>query len=76
MMSNWGEVICRGGGGEINGHGVFTDLLLQALQGGAANITGQITPGSVYAYIDQALGEWKQKPIFKTNIKRFISFVD
>ena len=58
---------------EINGHGIFTDLLLQALQGGAANITGQITPGSVYAFIDQALGAWEQRPIFKTNIKRFIS---
>lgn len=56
---------------EINGHGVFTSLLLDALQGGAADLRGHITPGSVYAYIDQALGEWDQRPVFKTNITRF-----
>ncbi|WP_426279165.1 hypothetical protein ACN9MN_08060 [Chryseobacterium sp. S-02] len=32
-----------------------------------------ITPGSVYAYIDQSLGEWKQRPMFKTNVKNFIT---
>jgi hypothetical protein len=56
---------------EINGHGVFTNLLLGALQGGAADLSGCITPGSVYAYIDQSLGEWDQRPIFITNISRF-----
>jgi len=43
---------------EVNGHGVFTNLLLDALHGGAADLKGHITPGSVYAYIDQALGAW------------------
>jgi len=58
---------------EINGHGIFTSLLLDALQGGAADLRGHITPGSVYAYIDQALGPWDQRPIFKTNVTRFTS---
>ena len=58
---------------EVNGHGVFTNLLLDALQGGAADLRGHITPGSVYAYIDQALGAWDQRPIFKTNVTRFTS---
>lgn len=58
---------------EINGHGVFTNLLLEGLKGGAANINGKITPSSIYAYIDQALGEWEQRPIFKTNVKEFNS---
>jgi hypothetical protein len=58
---------------EINGHGVFTNLLLDALHGGAADLNGHITPGSVYAYIDQALGAWDQRPVFKTNISKFIS---
>lgn len=58
---------------EINGHGVFTTLLLNALQGGAADLRGHITPGSIYAYIDQALGPWDQRPVFKTNITRFTS---
>jgi len=58
---------------ESGGHGVFTNLLLGALRGGAANCSGYITPGSVYAYIDQALTEFEQRPVFKTNISRFSS---
>ena len=58
---------------EINGHGVFTNLLLGALQGGAADLRGHISPGGVYAYIDQALGAWEQRPVFKTNVTRFTS---
>lgn len=56
---------------EVNGHGVFTNLLLDALRGGASDLRGSITPGSVYAYIDQALGPWDQRPVFKTNITEF-----
>jgi len=53
-------------------HGVFTRLLIDALEGGAASILGQITPGGIYAYIDKALGNFGQRPIFKTNTNRFI----
>jgi hypothetical protein len=58
---------------EENGQGVFTTLLVDALSGSAANLTGDITPGSVYAHIDQSLGAWEQRPVFKTNVKRFVS---
>jgi len=58
---------------EVKGSGVFTTLLVDALNGGAANLVGEITPGSVYAHIDQSLGPWQQRPIFKTNVKSFIS---
>ncbi len=58
---------------EINGHGVFTNLLLGSLQGGAADLRGHISPGSIYAFIDQALGAWDQRPVFKTNVTRFTS---
>ena len=58
---------------EINGSGVFTSLLVDALNGGAANLLGDITPGSIYAHIDQSLGAWEQRPIFKTNVKAFTS---
>ena len=59
---------------EKNGQGVFTELLVAALNGGAADITGNITPGGIYAYIDKALGPWEeQRPIFKTNISKFTS---
>lgn len=58
---------------EINGSGVFTSLLVDAMNGGAANLLGDITPGSIYAHIDQSLGAWEQRPIFKTNVKAFTS---
>jgi hypothetical protein len=58
---------------EINGSGVFTTLLVDALSGAAANLVGDITPGSVYAHIDQSLGAWEQRPVFKTNVKSFVS---
>lgn len=58
---------------ENNGNGVFTDLLVDALSGGASNLVGEISPGSVYSYIDQALSLWEQRPVFKTNVEKFIS---
>lgn len=58
---------------EMNGRGVFTGLLVDALSGAAANLIGHITPGSVYAHIDQSLGSWEQRPVFKTNVKEFVS---
>lgn len=53
--------------------GVFTSLLIDALSGAASNLLGNITPGSVYAHIDQSLGPWDQRPVFKTNVKSFIA---
>lgn len=58
---------------EINGKGVFTSLVVDALYGGAADLRGHVTPGSIYAYVDQALDAWNQRPIFKTNVTRFTS---
>jgi hypothetical protein len=55
------------------GSGVFTSLFVDALSGSAANLVGAITPGSIYAHIDQSLGPWAQRPVFKTNVKTFIS---
>jgi hypothetical protein len=57
---------------EENSGGVFTNLLVDALSGAAANLIGDIGPGSVYAYIDQSLGAWEQRPVFKTNVKQFV----
>ncbi len=58
---------------ESGGAGVFTGLLVDALNGAAANLIGDITPGSVYAHVDQSLGPWQQRPVFKTNVKTFVS---
>lgn len=56
-----------------NGHGLFTGLLIDALKGGASDILGRITPASVYAYIDQTLGAWSQRPVYKANVDRFVN---
>ena len=58
---------------EENGAGVFTTLFVDALNGAAGNLVGDVTPGSVYAHIDQSLGPWDQRPVFKTNVKSFVS---
>ena len=58
---------------ENNGNGVFTDLFVDAISGGGANLVGEISPGSIYSYIDRALGLWQQRPVFKTNVERFVS---
>lgn len=58
---------------EEEGAGVFTTLLVDALGGAAANLVGDVTPGGVYAHIDQSLGAWSQRPVFKTNVKKFVS---
>jgi hypothetical protein len=58
---------------EKKGAGVFTTLFVDALSGAAANLVGEVTPGSVYAHIDQSLGPWDQRPVFKTNVKSFVS---
>jgi hypothetical protein len=58
---------------EENGGGVFTGLFVDAMNGAAANLVGEVTPGSVYAHIDQSLGPWEQRPVFKTNVKSFVS---
>lgn len=57
-------------------HGLFTGLLLEGLYGGAVNILGQVTPGSLYSFVDNALNSWEQRPVFKTNVSRFISLRD
>ncbi len=51
--------------------GVFTSLLCDAMDGGASDILGKVKTGNLYAYIDEALGVWDQRPIFKTNVSQF-----
>jgi hypothetical protein len=58
---------------ELNGQGLFTGLLNDALSGSAADILGRITPASVYSHIDQTLGSWEQRPIYKANVQTFVT---
>src|SRR6266851_1508112 len=58
---------------EIRGRGLFTSLLCAALEGGASDVLGKVTIASVYAYVDQALGAWEQRPLFKAVVSQLIS---
>jgi Caspase domain len=51
---------------EIEGQGVFTKLVISALDGGGADVRGYVSAASIYAYVDQALGPWDQRPIYKS----------
>lgn len=51
---------------EAAGNGVFTKLLLGALAGGAADVRGRVSAASIYAYVEQALGSWDQRPMYKS----------
>lgn len=58
---------------ESGGHGLFTTLVCSALAGGAADVIGNTTVGGVYAYVDQSLGPWEQRPLFKSHVSSFLS---
>ncbi len=55
---------------ETGGHGIFTWLVLNALRGGAADIRGRVSAAAVYAYVEQALGPWDQRPLYKSHADR------
>ncbi len=63
----------EGGAAEENGHGLFTSILLDGLSGGASDICGRVTPAAVYSHIDQTLGSWEQRPIYKANVQTFVT---
>ncbi|MBY5370466.1 caspase domain-containing protein [Rhizobium leguminosarum] len=52
---------------EVGGHGVFSNLILGALKGGAANVRGHISAAAIYAYVEAALGPWDQRPLYKSH---------
>ena len=58
---------------ESSGHGKFTDIMLDGLSGAASDVIGRVTPASVYAHVDQTLGAWEQRPIYKANVQNFVS---
>jgi hypothetical protein len=58
---------------EKNGGGVFTSLVGDALAGGAADVCGKVTVAGVYAYVDEALGAWDQRPLFKSHVSKLVA---
>jgi len=53
---------------EAGGGGVFTSLVVDALEGGAANLLGAVSAPAIYAYVEAALGAWDQRPLFKSHV--------
>ena len=58
--------------GGRDGHGAFTSLLLDGLEGQSSDILGRVTPASLYTLIDSRLGATEQRPVYKTNVNRFV----
>jgi hypothetical protein len=52
--------------------GVFTKIICDALDGGAADTIGLVTVASVYSFADKLLGAWEQRPIFKSYVSKMI----
>lgn len=55
---------------EIEGTGLFSSLVCDALDGGAADVLGNVTLASIYSYIDQSLNAWEQRPLFVSHVSR------
>jgi len=53
---------------EAGGGGVFTSLVVDALEGGAANLLGAVSAPAIYSYVESALGAWDQRPLFKAHL--------
>jgi hypothetical protein len=58
---------------ETNSGGFFTSLICNALEGGAADVCGKVTIASIYAYVDEVLGGWDQRPLFKSHVSKLAS---
>lgn len=53
---------------EKNGQGLFTSIILEAINGGGADVMGQVTVAGLYNYADKVLGPWQQRPVFKSHV--------
>lgn len=63
---------CRGTetANEINGRGVYTSHICEALKGGAADVRGYVTVVSIYAYVCEVISSWKSRPLLKTSLSK------
>lgn len=58
---------------ESGGRGLFTDIVVDGLSGAACDIRGNISPAALYSHVDQTLGPWEQRPMYKANVRSFIT---
>lgn len=47
-------------------HSLFTGLMIEGLEGGAADVRGEVSAAALYAYLEQSLGPWDQRPVYKS----------
>jgi hypothetical protein len=47
-------------------HSLFTALMIEGLEGGAADVRGEVSAAALYAYLEQSLGPWDQRPVYKS----------
>lgn len=57
---------------EASGAGLFTSLVGDALEGGAADVLGEVTAPAIYAFVEAALGAWEQRPLFKSHVSKLL----
>ena len=57
---------------EASGAGLFTSLVGDALEGGAADVLGDVTAPAIYAFVEAALGAWEQRPLFKSHVSKLL----
>lgn len=53
---------------ETGGHGAYTRLLLEGLEGAAADPLGSVSVLSLYDFVSRAFDAWEQRPILKSHI--------
>lgn len=53
---------------EAKGHGAFTRVLIDGLQGGATDHLGNVTALSLYSYVSAAFDAWQQRPMLKAHL--------
>jgi len=73
-LSEGVTILSASNSNEVSQEGVlnslFTSLVMAALEGGAADVRGYVSAASIYAYVEQALGPWQQRPLYKSYAQR------
>jgi hypothetical protein len=58
---------------EQDGRGICTRMIEGALAGGSADVRGRVTIASIYAYLDEVLAGWDQRPLFRGSLSKLTS---
>ena len=53
---------------ENDGRGLFSSYICAALDGGAADVRGFVTAANTYAYVDEIMTPWDQRPLFRSSV--------